>query len=344
MKNFYYAALLLILFSCGSYHPVLVSKEYLFAGHSAGFRQCHASTLTETRDGRLLCAWFGGDHEGDASVKIWMSELDRKTWSLPKAVADGRLPDGTVLPAWNPVLYTIPESDSVFLFYKAGANPRTWEGWYKTSADQGKHWSEAVRIGKGLIGPVKNRPLLLADGNLISPSSREFTEKDWKVHLERSKDHGKSWEIIPVNHEQKEVQVIQPSIIEHRNGMLQLLARSRQNRVLTAFSHNGGNAWTPWEETNLANPNSGTDAIRLKNNLLLIVYNPETSGQNWWEGRTKLHVALSGDGKTWKDVLVLENGQKGDEYSYPTVLQASDGKIHISYTWNRSRIVHAVLK
>lgn len=344
MKAFYCAVLAFILFSCGSSRPVLVSKEFLFAENAAGFRQCHASTLTETKNGRLLCAWFGGDHEGDASVKIWLSGLNKGSWSAPEAVADGRLPGGVVFPAWNPVLYSFPESDSVVLFYKTGSNPRTWEGWYKTSSDQGKSWSEGMKIGDNLIGPVKNRPLLLRNGNLISPSSREFTEKDWKVHLELSKNHGKSWETIPVNDEQKEVQVIQPSIIEHRNGTLQLLARSRQNRVMTAFSRDGGTTWTPWEETNLANPNSGTDAIRLKNNLLLMVYNPETSGQNWWEGRTKLNVALSGDGKIWKDVLVLENGKKGDEYSYPTVIQASNGKIHISYTWNRKRIVHAVIK
>lgn len=343
MKTWISICLFFLLASCTSYQPVLVSREKIFTENTAGFRQCHASTLTETKDGNILCSWFGGDHEGDPSVKIWLSGWNHRNWSVPEVVADGKVSDNTIYPAWNPVLYTLPKTDSVLLFYKAGPNPRAWSGWFKTSADNGKSWFEAQEL-KGLIGPVKNRPLMLRNGDLVSPSSKEFTEKDWKVHLEWSTDRGKTWRIIPVNYSQKDVQVIQPSIIEHRNGTLQLLARSQNNKVMTSFSYDHGKQWTLWEETRLANPNSGTDAIRLKNNWLLIVYNPEISGKNWWEGRTKLNVAISKDGQQWKDVLVLENGKDGDEYSYPSVIQASDGTIHISYTWNRKSIVHAVIQ
>ncbi|MDQ1096774.1 MULTISPECIES: sialidase family protein [Chryseobacterium] len=333
----------ILLISCKNYQPVLVSREKIFTENTAGFRQCHASTLTETENGNIICSWFGGEHEGDRSVKIWLSEWNHQNWSVPKAVADGKGSGNTDYPAWNPVLYTLPKTDSVFMFYKAGPNPREWSCWLKTSADGGKNWSQPEEL-KSLIGPVKNRPLMLRNGDLVSPSSKEFTEKNWKVHLEWSTDRGKTWKVIPVNYQQKDVQVIQPSIIEHKNGVLQLLARSQQNKVMTSFSHDHGKQWTLWEETNLANPNSGTDAIRLKNNWLLMVYNPEISGKNWWEGRTKLNAAISKDGKQWKDVLVLENGKDGDEYSYPSVIQASDGKVHISYTWNRKSIVHAVIE
>ncbi|HAE69429.1 MAG TPA: sialidase, partial [Sphingobacterium sp.] len=63
-----------------------------------------------------------------------------------------------------------------------------------------------------------------------------------------------------------------------------------------------------------------------------------------WEGRTKLHVAISKDGLQWKDVLTLEDGVKNDEYSYPTIIQDTNGLIHITYTWNRKSIKHIVLK
>ena len=50
---------------------------------------------------------------------------------------------------------------------------------------------------------------------------------------------------------------------------------------------------------------------------------------------------MSDDGKMWKAALVLED-QSG-EYSYPAVIQTSDGLVHVTYTWRRDRIKHVVL-
>ena len=85
----------------------------------------------------------------------------------------------------------------------------------------------------------------------------------------------------------------------------------------------------------LANPSSGTDAVTLKDGRHLIVYNPVA------RGRTPLNVAVSRDGREWKDVITLED-QPG-EYSYPAIIQTSDGRVHITYTWKRQRIRHAVI-
>lgn len=113
---------------------------------------------------------------------------------------------------------------------------------------------------------------------------------------------------------------------------------------MAAFSSDQGQTWGPWQSTNLLNPNAATDAIRLKNGMFMIVYNPSTAGKQWWEGRTQLHVATSKDGLQWKDRLTLENGVEGDEYSYPTIIQDKSGLIHITYTWNRKGIKHVVIK
>jgi predicted neuraminidase len=59
-------------------------------------------------------------------------------------------------------------------------------------------------------------------------------------------------------------------------------------------------------------------------------------------GRSPLNVAISKDGKHWHQVLTLED-EPAKEFSYPAVIQTSDGLVHITYTWKRERIKHAVL-
>jgi alpha-L-rhamnosidase len=53
-------------------------------------------------------------------------------------------------------------------------------------------------------------------------------------------------------------------------------------------------------------------------------------------------VAVSADGKRWEAALVLED-TPGSEFSYPAVIQTSDGLVHVVHTWKRRRIKHEVL-
>ena len=87
--------------------------------------------------------------------------------------------------------------------------------------------------------------------------------------------------------------------------------------------------------TVLPNPSAGTDAVTLADGRHLIVYNHTP------KGRTPLNVAVSSDGRLWAAAVVLE--REPGEYSYPAVIQAPDGLIHVTYTWKRQRITHVVL-
>jgi predicted neuraminidase len=178
----------------------------------------------------------------------------------------------------------------------------------------------------------------LANGTILSPSSTEMNG-NWKVHIEKSTDLGKTWQVIPVD-PQTEFNVIQPSILIHPDNTLQMLCRSKGNSINQAYSNNNGDSWGIITKTNLPNPNSGIDAITLKNGWHLLVYNPTVEGKN---GRAKLNVAVSKDGSKWTDTVILENEEQG-EYSYPAVIQAEDGKVHITYTYNRVNIKHVVLE
>jgi alpha-L-rhamnosidase len=91
----------------------------------------------------------------------------------------------------------------------------------------------------------------------------------------------------------------------------------------------------------LPNPSAGTDAITLADGRHLLVYNHTTSADGDSD-RGVLNVALSTDGRSWNAAMVLDE-QPGGEFSYPAVIQTSDGLVHIMYTWHRTRVRHVVL-
>jgi predicted neuraminidase len=312
-----------------------VSGEMVFNG--APFAQCHTSTIVETAPQKLMVAAFGGTEEGKADVSIWLSSNEKSVWSKPERIADGVVNDSLRYPCWNPVLFKTREG-KLFLFYKTGPSPREWRGMLKSSADDGLSWTSAGKFPEGILGPSKNKPVELADGTLISGSGTE-TKDSWKVHVERSTDSGRSWKLIPVDPE-TEFNMIQPAILVHPGDSLQILCRSKNNSIVQAFSADNGITWGKVTRTSLPNPDSGIDAATLKDGLFLLVYNPVIRGG---EDRAKLSVAVSVDGLKWTDILILENENRG-EFSYPAIIQSSDGRIHITYTYNRVNIKHVVLE
>ena len=50
-----------------------------------------------------------------------------------------------------------------------------------------------------------------------------------------------------------------------------------------------------------------------------------------------LNLSVSDNGVTWKAAAILDNEQKS-EFSYPAVIQSSDGTVHATYTWKRKLI------
>jgi predicted neuraminidase len=228
---------------------------------------------------------------------------------------------------------------SLALFYKVGPSPQTWWGMVRTSRDDGHSWSEAARLPDGILGPIKNKPARLADGVILAPSSTESPDRPsrWRVHFERSVDGGRSWTTSSAGGiaDGHDIDAIQPSILSHPGGQLEAIGRTRAGRVFETWSADGGKTWTPMTLAALPNPNSGIDAVTLRDGRHLIVYNHTD------RGRSPLNVALSLDGKTWQAALVLEI--EPGEYSYPAVIQSSDGLVHITYTWKRQRIKHVVV-
>lgn len=354
----------------GSYHysvkiptrdKAVITDEFLY--EKASFPQCHASTIAETPQGDLVASFFGGTRERNPDCCIWVCRKEKGSdqWTAPMEVANGILSPTVRKACWNPVLFQIPDGE-LLLFYKIGKKVSDWTAWLVRSSDGGKSWSKPEQMPDGFLGPIKNKPIYV-DGRIICPSSTE--EGGWKVHFEISDDLGKTWKMIgPIGAtealpsimpkkadksddpeagkfvEQKKyvVQAIQPSIIEHRDGRLQIFCRTRNRFIATSWSSDNGDTWTPLTLTDVPNNNSGTDAIALKDGRLLLAYNNFGTLQGTKKGvRTPLNLAVSKDGIKWKEVLVLEDSPIS-QYSYPSLIQGSDGMIHVVYTWRRLRV------
>ncbi len=315
--------------------PAVQTSEFIF--ETAPFRSCHASTIVQSRDGTLLAAWFGGTAEKNPDVGIWLSRREGDgRWMAPVEVANGIESDTKRYPCWNPVLFQ-PSKGPLVLFYKVGPSPDRWWGVMRTSDDAGRSWSEPRRLPDGILGPIKNKSVELANGDWLCPTSTETpgAQDKWLVRFERTSDGGKTWTSTPPVNDGSKIGAIQPSILMLGGEKLIAVGRTRQGKVFEISSDDAGKTWGTLTLGQLPNPNSGIDAVTLKDGRHLIVYN-HTS-----RGRSPLNLAVSKDGHDWQAALVLES--EPGEYSYPAIIQTSDGLVHVTYTWKRQRVRHVVI-
>lgn len=316
----------------------IVKSEFIYAKEDVSFPSCHASTLAEIKNG-LIAAWFGGTYEKNPDVGIWVSRFENGKWTIPLEVANGIQHSTLRYPTWNPVLFNY--GDEILLFYKVGPSPREWWGEFKTSKDEGQTWSHSIRLPEEIYGPIKNKPILLSNGDLLCPSSTE--DKGWQIHMEFTADRGKTWKRTQPLNDGKEYSVIQPTILAHPGGKLQALCRSGNKKIITAWSEDNGRTWTELAPIDISIPNSGIDAVTLKDGRFVLVYNHVLPGKSWGS-RNILNLAVSDDGIHWDAGILLENDpDKEGEYSYPAVIQTSDGMIHVTYTWKRQLVKHVVI-
>lgn len=303
---------------------------------SAPFASCHASTICQTAEGDLVVAFFAGSWEGCKDVCVWSCRKDAvaKRWTAPQCVATGIVGPQEQHPCWNPVLYALPDND-LLLFYKTGVYIPQWVGHTMRSADGGRTWSAPSTLKKGLLGAIKNKPLRVGR-RLIAPSS---TEPAWKPHFEVSNLSGRRWKNVAVECDTA-IKAIQPAILQLKNDTLLALMRTKNNYLAQSFSTDKGRHWSRVELTDIPNNNSGIDAMTLRSGLHVMVYTPLslTPGSEFGP-RTPLVLAVSHDGRHWRQVLTLEGG-KG-EYSYPSVIEGAYGTLHIVYTFQRKQIKYA---
>ena len=325
----------------------VVKSEFLY--EKASFPSCHASTIVETKTGDLVCAYFGGAHEGNPDVSIWVSikKNGADTWDAPILADDGTI-DGEPTACWNPVLFEMPNGE-LWLFYKIAKTIQTWKGYLVKSCDGGRTWSQREALPENFLGPIKNKPILLGN-KLLCGSSTEVG--GWRFHVEILDLTTGEWKYIgPVtsteavktdDNQVHPIDCIQPSFLQLKDGRLQVLMRTHNARLATSYSHDEGNTWTDVVLTDIPNNNAGTDALTLHDGRHVLIYNPvATPPYQEFGARTPLCLAISDDGLHWQHLMTLEDAPaESGEYSYPAIIEGRDGTLHITYTWRRERIVY----
>jgi len=333
--------------------------EFIFAPGSTSFPSSHASTVVELKGGDLLAAWFGGTHEGAPDVAIWIARLHGGHWSVPEAVARE-----SHIPTWNPVLFHTVDG-RLWLYYKAGENAASWSASRMVSSDEGKTWSAPERLPAGLLGPIRAKPFVMADGTIVAGSSVE-AYKTWACWIERSTDGGVTWKKIgPITLTEAQDQaeppsvdmriadpearaqqianrefkgIIQPTVVSLGGQHLRLYARalSRSAKIMVADSQDAGLTWSKTRFLQVPNNNSGLDVVVLRDGRVVLICNNVPSG------RTPLTLLESRDGEHFRPFATLEDAP--GEYSYPALIQRRDGDLDMTYTWQRTTIKHVHVK
>lgn len=340
----------------------LHARETLLPHDRRYFAQCHASTLVSLPENVLLVAYFAGVKEGSGDTAIWLSQRDAEGWSAPR-----RIVAEAGLAHWNPVLQW--QAGRLWLFYKVGPDVHRWVTRVAVSDDRGATWSTPVALVENdplPRGPVKNKLLVMSNGEWLAPGSVE-DDRHWDAFVDISADGGLHWRnyAVPLAHVTPDAGehaqlwqglqqnalwetelnrvfqwdgVIQPTAWESAPGQVHLLMRSTRGFLYRSDSEDYGRHWSQAYATTVPNNNSGIDAVRLHDGTLVLACNP--IGNNWGQ-RTPLSLLVSHDnGAHWETALVIEHEE--GEFSYPALI-VNDNQLCLTYTWNRKNIVYCAL-
>ena len=311
----------------------------------------HVSSLCEMADGRLAAVWCGGSREGARDVAVWWATRDPRgsdPWSVPRPIVtrDGAARETFrfVRKVGNPLLLGGKDGWLGLIYVSVGIGG--WSGSslnVKASSDGGLTWSASQRLGLSPFFNVselgKNNAQPLTDGGWAVPIYHEalgkFPEVLW---LHRMPGDGLGRVEAVKSRAFGGRTAFQPALVAIGLEQAVLLCRAAGSvpDIFITRTEDAGRHWRGPGPSGLPNPDSGLDAVRLSDGRLLVAFNDATVG------RENLRLALSSDdGVTWRRARTLAE-EPGAEFSYPFLLQTRDGLLHVTYTWKRQNIRHAL--
>lgn len=328
--------------------------------------------ITRAPRGRLWACWYsGGTNEGpDNYVTLVTSGDDGRTWSDLKVVID---PPGFVR-AFDPCVWTDPQG-RMWLFYGQAygwwdGRAGVWAIVTENPDDESPQWSAPRRLCDGIM---MNKPTVRRNGDWLLPVAvwrhQPTTQVPWDpalridekylhwdpdkvgTHVYRSGDDGKTFTHLGTA-DVPEVRSDEHMIVERRDGSLWMLVRTgstseegdqrlNQAGISESFSTDDGRTWTRGRHASIPHIPSRFFIRRLQSGrLLLVKHNPRMDGAwlhgavpHGWQRRSHLTAYLSDDdGRSWYGGLLID-----DRFvvSYPDAVEAPDGRIFLSYDFNR---------
>lgn len=307
----------------------------------------HGANVIETRDGKLLATWFGGSREGGRDVVLWGADYSPSTqrWSVPRRIigpAETKAALGRYIKTVGNSVLVRGAANELLLYYVT-VSVGGWAGSslnVTLSRDEGKTWDAPRRLITSPFFNVstlnKSAAIHYSDGTIGLPVYHEFIGKFSELlHLDHSAKVLDKMRITQGRHS------IQPLILPLDSMRAIALMRDTgpsPGHVLASLSEDAGMHWSADKELGLPNPDSAVAGLRRPDGSLLLVFNDVEAG------RSSLALAVSRDqGLSWQTVRHFERLDDGTgEFSYPYLIRASDGSMHLLYTWNRKRIRHVV--
>ena len=329
----------------------------------------HASCVVELSNGDLLAAWYSGSGERTADDVLiqgaWLKVGD-EAWGPRFTMADT-----PGYPDCNPALFAAPDR-TVRLFWPTILDHRWEGALlkYAVARDDGDRsgpprWTKegVLHVTPTGFGPAMDRairslPDRVGDASRaaldrLSARSKEeiYQRLGWmpRVHptvlpsgrwllplysdtfdgslVMISDDRGESW---AAGEPMLGFGNIQPSLVRKADGTIVAFMRDNGegHKIRVSTSGDEGRSWSAVADSDLPNPGAGIEAIRLASGRWAMAYNDTT------KGRYSLALSLSDDeGKSWKVTRHIERVAEGlGAFHYPSLLQARDGKIHVTYT------------
>jgi hypothetical protein len=329
----------------------------------------HSSSIVELPGGDVFAVYYRGSGERTADdVRLEGARLSRSAadWSPPFPVADSPgFPDcnpvafldgrGRLSVVWPAILDNRWESAVLRVRtapvsgWTQGAPPWNEGGVILLRPDNlkekaepfargvlatlppGRNRDDLTRLVERLSDKLYNRlgwmprahPLRLPGGRILLP----LYSDTFDIGLVAiSDDGGATWRASdPI----VSLGGVQPSLVRKKDGTI--VAWMRDNgpppqRVIVASSRDEGVTWTQGEDSSIPNPGSSVEVVALADGSWLMVSNDTESG------RARLSAWMSSDeGQSWPHRRPIED-TAGGSYSYPSVFQAADGLVHVSYS------------